>query len=590
MSEAPTKVRAATHIQLPQASHDEVLLRRYRVLERRGRGGFGTVCTCWDTRLQRRVAIKRLPLAAEWGTTAEEALAEARTACMLSHPNIVTVYDFETDGTFAYLVMEYVDGLNLAELLGRVEGGRLTPEECAHVLSSVADALAFAHENRVLHLDIKPTNIMIDRTGTVKLADFGMSTLASAAGYGGARGGTVGYMPPEQIRGEMVDERTDVFALATVILQALSGDNPFLARTAEDSQRRIERGPARLQKSCPGLDPAVEQALLSALSPSPALRTADVAELADVLVPLLGPPRDGAASLRELVIQAEDDEDESQDIRRLEEGPARRRLPEGVLARAATALVCFSALRLLVPFMLPSDAQTAATGIPLICAFAAAVWPPLASLLVGGSLVTALALGAPESGAPLAAIAAALGLVLVAWWVLVGRKDRLTSLCLLLPCCLPSPASSCAASAYALDPLPAAATTAVGYLLGILYRGAVAGALAPDAIVSALLSDVSTPDFWLLLIGSSLSSALAASVALRGSVAAGLGGQVLGVLGVFATCVVAASVKNSGIWGVLDWSTVVLALLLGVLMCIATVLRGPLFEDQEGEDLDEFSE
>lgn len=144
----------------PASAPQELLLGRYRVLERRGTGGFGTVCTCWDTRLMRRVAIKRMPLAAETGTTAQEALAEARTACMLGHPNIVTVFDFEADGAYAYLVMEYVDGLNLAELLARVEGGRLTPEECAHVLSSVARALDFAHENRVLHLDIKPTNIM----------------------------------------------------------------------------------------------------------------------------------------------------------------------------------------------------------------------------------------------------------------------------------------------------------------------------------------------------------------------------------------------------------------------------------------------
>ena len=120
MNETPTRVRH-TPLQSAAQPPEEYLLRRYRVLERRGRGGFGTVCTCWDTRLQRRVAIKRMPLAAETGTTAAEALAEARTACMLGHPNIVTVFDFESDGTFAYLVMEYVDGLNLAELLARVE-------------------------------------------------------------------------------------------------------------------------------------------------------------------------------------------------------------------------------------------------------------------------------------------------------------------------------------------------------------------------------------------------------------------------------------------------------------------------------------
>ena len=155
----------------------------------------------------------------------------------------MTVYDFETDGTHAYLVMEYVDGLNLAELLARVEDGVLTHEECAHVLRSVAAALTYAHENGVLHLDIKPTNIMIDRQGTVKLADFGMATLASAAGYGGARGGTVGYMPPEQVQGLLVDERTDVFSLAVVTWQALTGRSPFASATPKGSLDAIIRGP-----------------------------------------------------------------------------------------------------------------------------------------------------------------------------------------------------------------------------------------------------------------------------------------------------------------------------------------------------------
>ena len=160
----------------------DVLLNRYRIMNARGTGGFGTVLTCWDTRLQRRVAIKRLPLSGSGAaSTLGEALHEARTASMLAHPNIVTVYDFEVEGPYAYLVMEYVDGLNLAELLKRVEGGILTHDEAACLVQSVASALGFAHENGVLHMDIKPTNIVIDRTGTVKLCDFGMATLASAA-------------------------------------------------------------------------------------------------------------------------------------------------------------------------------------------------------------------------------------------------------------------------------------------------------------------------------------------------------------------------------------------------------------------------
>lgn len=144
-----------------QQPYDDVLLNRYRIMSACGAGGFGTVLTCWDTRLQRRVAIKRLPLTGNGASsTLSEALAEARTSSMLTHPNIVTVYDFEVEGSYAYLVMEYVDGLTLAQLLSRVEGGVLTGDEAACLTQSIASALGFAHENGVLHMDIKPSNII----------------------------------------------------------------------------------------------------------------------------------------------------------------------------------------------------------------------------------------------------------------------------------------------------------------------------------------------------------------------------------------------------------------------------------------------
>ncbi len=234
-----------------QPTQPQLLLGRYRAIEERDRGGFGAVLVCWDVRLQRRVAIKCLPLDVDEGATAaiHEALAEARASSNLTHPNIVTIHDFEVDEQFAYLVMEYVDGLTLAELIARVEGGVLVYDEVANVLDSVASALAYAHENGVLHLDIKPGNVMIDRSGAVKLGDFGMATLMSAAGWGGARGGTVGYMPPEQLTGELVDERTDVFALATVCYEALTGVSPFAASTAAQSLKLIEKGPAPLSEA-----------------------------------------------------------------------------------------------------------------------------------------------------------------------------------------------------------------------------------------------------------------------------------------------------------------------------------------------------
>ena len=183
----------------PAGTAQSTLLRRYRPLETRATGGFGSVEICLDRRLQRRVAIKRIPLTANGAgipaQTMASALAEARTAGMLAHPNIVSVLDFTFDAAYAYLVMEYVDGMNLAEFLARVDGNSLTYDEAACVADALVQALAHAHANGVLHLDIKPANVLIDRAGHVKLADFGMATLASAAGFGGARGGTIGYMP-----------------------------------------------------------------------------------------------------------------------------------------------------------------------------------------------------------------------------------------------------------------------------------------------------------------------------------------------------------------------------------------------------------
>lgn len=249
------------------------LLRRYRPLQTRAAGGFGSVEICLDSRLQRRVAIKRMPLASPDAfapaETVAQALTEARTASLLQHPHIVSVIDFTYDAAYAYLVMEYVDGMSLEEFLAAVDGHSLTYDEAAAVADALVQALSFAHENGVLHLDIKPANVLIDRNGHVKLTDFGMASLASAAGFGGARGGTIGYMAPEQLRGETVDERADVFSLAAVLYESLCATAPFRAATPADSEKRIERGVVFPSDLLPGIPQAAEEALLSALSPSP---------------------------------------------------------------------------------------------------------------------------------------------------------------------------------------------------------------------------------------------------------------------------------------------------------------------------------
>lgn len=591
MSDTPTKVYPRPQQEAPR---DEVLLGRYRVLERRGTGGFGTVCTCWDLRLQRRVAIKRLPVLAEQGTTTpEEALEEARRTCMLAHPNIVTVHDFESDGTYAYIVMEYVDGLNLAELLARVEGGTLTLDECAHMLSSVARALTYTHENLTLHLDIKPTNIMIDRQGTVKLADFGMSTLASAAGYGGARGGTVGYMPPEQIEGMLVDERTDVFSLAVVVLQALTGTDPFLARTAAESLQKINRGPGRLlSRSCPELSGEPERALTRALAAVASQRTPSVAEFAEALLPYLGDEREGEASLAELVGQAERDDGQSRTgpvpVPR-EGGQWALRLPqvEGLATRGLTALAAFVAVRLVLPSV-PGVTDESLAVASLVAAGLSALWPPAGAPLVLAALVAALALTSPSLVGAL--IAAALAAATIWWWARVGRHEHPSSLAVLMPCCLPSPSAGAALAGFALDPADAALTGCFGYLVGTLVGLSSSVGLSAEALVGVLVTTVSDPSFWLGLMGAVSCAAVSSAVAMRGSVLSGVIGQSLGLACIIFFEVFAAGMENDNIWPALDWKAVALAVILFVFLCIATVLRGPLFGDQEGKDIDELSQ
>ena len=586
-SRTTTLVRPSQVVQ--QDPSGEVILNRYRVLSRCGTGGFGTVCVSWDTRLQRRVAIKRIPLIngidsrGVLASTVGEALAEARTACLLAHPNIVTVYDFEQDGRYAYLVMEYVDGLNLSELLSRVEGGTLTYAEVAHVLESVADALAYAHENGALHLDIKPTNIMIDRSGTVKLTDFGMATLASAAGYGDARGGTVGYMPPEQIQGMLVDERSDIFSLAVVLWQAITGKNPFAADSAKTSLVMINHGPKpALSSTDPGLAGAPEDALMQALSPDPTNRYSDVLDFAEDLGSGLGDPADGEASLRRLISQSEEDDDiddEDWEVRHL---PLRLRFPwlGAVVNRLVAAACVFWVAHLaLPPAVLDNRAALIASGVMAAVTLA---WPPLGSVLSAAAVVFAVStVRATVSTFPLAAI---IGVALAGWWIAFGHRDHLATPALLAPCCLPSPLAGVGLAAYALEPLSAMVTAFVGCLLGTYFPIAVASGFAAQPTLYTLLQALAHLGPWVGAIGAALAAGVGSAITSRGTVASGVVGQIVTALLLGISQVAAARVENTSIWAVPDVGTLVIGVGLCVLLCFACALRGPLDWDQEGDD------
>ena len=192
----------------------------FEILECLGRGGMGVVYKARQKTLDREVAIK--VLAGEWQGDPEFAVRferEAKTLAQMSHPSIVTVHDFGDANGLYYILMEYIDGVNLRELLS---DGRLEPEQALSIVPPVCDALEYAHGKGVVHRDIKPENLLLDRNGRVKIADFGIATLV-----GSTRdvSGTPTYMAPEQISGR-VDRRADIYAMGVVLYEMLTGERP----------------------------------------------------------------------------------------------------------------------------------------------------------------------------------------------------------------------------------------------------------------------------------------------------------------------------------------------------------------------------
>jgi serine/threonine protein kinase len=217
------------------------LFPQLEILELLGQGGMGVVYKARQLRLDRLVALKILP--PELGRDpafAERFAREARALARLTHPRIVGVHDFGESGGLFYLVMEFVDGVNLRGLLRR---GRLEPEEALRIVPQVCEALQYAHEEGVVHRDIKPENILLDRRGNVKIADFGLAKLLGAmtpdSVLTGSQQviGTLRYMAPEQMeRPFAVDHRADIYSLGVVFYEMLTGELP-MGRFAPPSKK-----------------------------------------------------------------------------------------------------------------------------------------------------------------------------------------------------------------------------------------------------------------------------------------------------------------------------------------------------------------
>ncbi len=214
-------------------------LRHFRVEAELGRGGMGEVYRARDEHLDRDVALKVLPAAALADeTTRKRFRKEALALSKLNHPNIATIHEFDTQDGIDFLVMEYVAGKTLKDMLS--EGG-LPEKEAAKLGAQVATALEEAHEKGVIHRDLKPSNVMVTPKGQVKVLDFGIAKLVRPEGETTVDGtatethgapGTLPYMAPEQLLGEEVDGRTDLYALGTVLYEMATGRRTYRQTSA----------------------------------------------------------------------------------------------------------------------------------------------------------------------------------------------------------------------------------------------------------------------------------------------------------------------------------------------------------------------
>ena len=265
---------------------------RYKVLERLGGGGAGIVYKARDTKLERFVALKFLSSY----RSASEAdkrrfLREARAASVLDHPNLCTIYEIdETEEGRLFIAMAFCEGETLK---ARIERGPLPVAEAAGLAAQIAAGLAAAHEKGIVHRDIKPANVIVMPGDRVKIVDFGIAQLADETRLtrAGTAVGTAAYMSPEQLRGDPIDARTDVWSLGVLLYEALTGRLPF---SGEDDQERI-RGilsgraePLRVLR--PGVPPDLERIVERALAKIPADRYPSLEEMREDLLAIQGLP------------------------------------------------------------------------------------------------------------------------------------------------------------------------------------------------------------------------------------------------------------------------------------------------------------
>ena len=270
-----------------------VLGGRYRLVELLGQGGMATIYRARDNQLERDVAVK--VLRPEYGADPDfidRFRHEAQSAASLNHPGIVAVHDYGTDPAGPFIVMELVEGEDLATIVRRT--GALPPRAAARLVAQAGRAIAAAHDRGFVHRDVKPGNILVTREGRVKVTDFGIARALSesALTLPGTTLGSVHYFSPEQARGELATPASDIYSLGIVLYELLTGRRPWTGDTA------AAIATARLTGAVPspsaahgGIPPTLDSICRKALAPNPEDRFASAAEMADALESFLGEER-----------------------------------------------------------------------------------------------------------------------------------------------------------------------------------------------------------------------------------------------------------------------------------------------------------
>ncbi len=265
------------------ASFQGAVAGRYSLERELGRGGMGIVYLAREVRLDRMVAIKLLP--PKLSTMKERFLREARTAAKLSHPHVIPIYSVEELGEFVFFVMAYVDGITLGARVR--ERGPLPPSEATKVLREVAWALAYAHEQGVIHRDVKPDNIMMENgSGRAYVADFGIAGQVKDATtwQGGEVIGTPEFMSPEQALGEDIDHRSDLYSLGAVAFYSLSARLPFEAPTiSEVLAKQISNEAPALTSIAPGVPRRIAQIVDQCMAKDRQDRPQSAGQLGEIL-------------------------------------------------------------------------------------------------------------------------------------------------------------------------------------------------------------------------------------------------------------------------------------------------------------------